>query len=191
MTPKHIKGLHLVELVRPLRSWRKAHPNTPVPHLVSEDQVYLTSERIMPGAWYPLDQWLRFMFAVHKVFFGGNYSGMVQIGRINAQTIFPSVYRMYIKTGNPLETVQAVVRNMGSHHDFGLWQFEPQENGGVFHVEGYEDMGEIHGTVYLGWFEVIVELSGAKFVSASILRAPWKGDRAYKLEIRWKPPHLA
>lgn len=187
MATKHIKGLDVVQLVRAMRFWRKANPDKAIPNLRPDDLKYLQHERIVPTAWYPLDLWVRYLYAVHHVAMGGTYEGMVEMGRMSGQATFTGPHQAYVKPGNPLETIRTVVRHMGSHHDFGEWAVEGVPNGAVVHVLGYEDMCELHGTLYIGWFEVLVELSAAKIRDARILRAPWKGDPAYKLEIRWGP----
>lgn len=185
-TNHQTKGIDLIGLVKTLKAWRKANPGKELPGLTAEDLDFLDNTLVLPVGWYPHDRFLRFLDAVSQLVFGGSQDGMLEMGRMAARETYTTVHSALIYKGDVARTLSGGIGFIKAHFDFGEWTFEEgSANQAHIRISGYPEMTETHGTLFVGWCEVMIELSGGEVQKAEVLEAPWRGDGEYLLALAW------
>ena len=180
------KGIDFIGMVKALRAWRRANPGQGVPGLMPEDMDFLDNTLILSIDWYPHDRFLRFLDATAALVFGGTREGMLEMGRVAARALYTTVHSSLIYKGAPLHTLRGGINFIKTHFNFGEWIFlEESKTRAQIKIIGYPEMNEAHGTLLIGWCEVMIQLSGGAMSEAKILKAPWRGDEEYLLDMAW------
>ena len=186
MAERKIRGFDMIDLVKAVKKWREANPDKEVPGLLDEDNAFLCGERIMPTAWYPLEQWFRWLKAVHQIVYGGTQDGAEQMGYVASMYIHSGPLTGVIKHKDIPRTVDALDRNLNRHHTFGEWTWErTSETTCEILIRDYLDMPFVHGHLLSGWFRAIVGLCELSLTKAEVTAAPWDGDAEYRLCLEW------
>ena len=180
------KGIDFIDIVKALRIWLRANPGRDVPGLSPEDMAFVRNSRVLPVAWYSNDLLLRLLDVTCNLLFGGNTEGMVEMGRMAARSLYTSVHDSLIYKGDTLLSLRNVVRFTKAHFNFSLWSLEEQsKNHALVRATDYPEMSGVHGTLYIGWCAVVIELSGDELKQGRVLKGPWRGDDDYRLELLW------
>lgn len=185
---KSVKGFFFVDYVRMIRSKKDADWSK---HLTSEDMRFL-EERILDSEWYPFDTFERMGIGILEEI-AGNDMDMVRLwGRTYMDNLF-GIHTSLVTEGDPRESLVRfqVLRN-------SFFNFDPVNTLVFFRnyakLQIAFDMSpkaeEAATWQTVGYFERLLELSGASNISFNFTEKAWEGDPATILELDWSEvPH--
>jgi len=180
---KKVKGFLFLDYVRMLKSrkevdWRR--------HLPAEDLPFLDRE-ILESEWYPFETFERLGLAIMQEIARGDMQMPRVWGRASVDNLF-SQYRSLICEGDPRESLVRFQVLRRSFFDFGA--VDIQVLFGTFAkiviAYGMSRLAEeaaCHQA--LGFFERLLELSGASELRYQFTAKSWEGAKATILELNW------
>ena len=184
MTDKMVKGVFFVDYVRMIRSrkdidWnRLLHP---------EDSRFL-EQRVDDAEWYPFEAFERLGMAILSGIAGGDFEGAHLWGKASVDGL-SSVHKSLVCQGDPMESLMRFQVLRTSFFNFDPVIFESVTgNHAVMKVAyGMCNVAEHAATVQtVGYFERILELSGAQNIRYKFLARQWEGDPVSRIELRWE-----
>ncbi len=183
MSARHVRGTLFVDYVRMLRSRKDINWSA----CLSPDDLEFLSQKIVPEQWYPMPSFERLGLAILKEVAGGDVPSVQQWGRASIdglQLIHPDL----VTPGDPRETLMKFHVLRTGFFDFPALVVN-EINDGEASLEVAYQMGkraeEAACIQTLGFFERLLELSGAKQPQLSFASRSWAGDAVTLLVMGW------
>jgi hypothetical protein len=181
---RQVKGILFVDYVRMLRG-RKDIDWTA--HLPAEDLAYL-SAHIEPDAWYPMDTFERMGNQILRVVAHGDLQAVRMWGRFSVDTL-RAANPLLLSPGDAVETINRFRVLRATFFDFEALEILMLHDDEAQIVIRYH-MGmpaeEAAAVQTLGFFERLLELSGAADVEAELKERSWAGSARTLLDLRWR-----
>lgn len=180
---RQVKGSLFADYVRMIRSQKQIAWDR---ILAAEDLRYLR-ERIVPDRWYPMATFERLGNAILREIARGDLIQVRMWGRYQVdqqRRIYPSL----VADGDPVETLCRFRVLRSTFFNFealtvALLHDDEAHMVIRYHMGNPAEEAAAHQT--MGFFERLLELSGASTVSAKFLGRSWAGDAETKLELQW------
>jgi hypothetical protein len=183
---RSVKGVLFADYVRMIRGRKGVDWSR---HLAPEDLPYL-SQRIDPGAWYPMATFERLGNAILELIAAGDLEAVRLWGRLSVDQL-KSVHPMLIEPGDPIETLNRFRVLRSTFFDFEALEVVTLLEEEAHIVIRYH-MGmpaeEAASVQTQGFFERLLELAGAEDVSARFSLRSWAGDPRTMLDLFWRMP---
>ena len=186
---KKVKGLLFADYVQMLKSrqdvdWRR--------HLPAEDLIFLDRE-ILESEWYPFETFERMGLAIMKEIARGDMQMPRIWGRASVDSLF-SQFRSLICEGDPRESLVRFQVLRRSFFDFGAIDIQVLFGTYAKIVIAYgmsrlAEEAACHQA--LGFFERLLELSGAGDLQYQFTARSWEGAPATVLELNWNEEPVA
>jgi hypothetical protein len=181
---KRIKGIFFMDYVRMIRrrkdvDWSK--------HLHPGD-LEILEHRVEPGEWYALEVFERMGAAIFHEIALGDMQAVYAWGRHYMDGLFEAYDSLVVK-GDPMESVMRFQVLRSSFFDFPAVEFEDLMGNEVkLKIQfGMSRLGEeASANQTLGFFERLLELSGASDVSHAYVRKSWETESPTLIHLRWK-----
>jgi eukaryotic-like serine/threonine-protein kinase len=182
---RHVKGILFADYVRMIRAVKSIDWSS---RLVSEDRALL-HDKIAPDGWYPMAAFERLGNAILEVVAQGQLELVRMWGRGQADTLRVK-QPMLIAAGDPVETLNRFRVLRATYFDFDTLAVP------LLHLDEAQiliayQMGmpaeEAASYQTMGFFERLLELSGAREVSARFSTTSWSGDPRTLLSLHWQP----
>jgi len=178
-----VKGSLFVDYVRMIRASKHLEWSA---HLTPGD-LNLLAERIVPYAWYPMEAFERFGNAILRELVGGDLSLVSLWGRLSVDEL-AAQYDGLLVPGDPRESMMRFQVLRGSFFNFPAVEISMLIDHKAHVAINYE-MGEIAEEAASlqtqGFFERMLEASGAQEVRATFLSRRWSGDPGTVLQLTW------
>lgn len=183
---RRVKGVLFVDYVRMLRShkgvdWRERLP--------AEDLPYL-QRRIDPAAWYPMATFERMGNQILRFVARGDLVAVRMWGRLSVDPL-RAAQPALVAFGDPMETVNRFRVLRSTYFDFDALDVRMlHEDEALLAISYHMGMPAEEAASWqtLGFFERIVELSGAVDVQARFVERSWAGDARTLLAVNWRMP---
>ncbi len=180
---KSVKGLFFKDYVRMIKSRKDVDWSR---HLSSDDMSYL-SGRIEDSEWYPFESFERMGLGILEEIAGGSMDMVRVFGRTYLDRLF-SLHSSLISKNDPHESL---IRFQVIRKSF--FEFDPitilvfRHNFAKIEIAyGMSPKAEEAATFQtLGYFERLLELSGAKSVWHRFTSRKWEGAESTILELDW------
>lgn len=180
-----MRGLLFADYVRMVRSkkdvpWDK--------HLTAEDLALLAA-RIEPDGWYPMATFERLGLAILAEVARGQLEGVRMWGRFQVASVragFPHL----LAEGEPRETVMRFGVLADSFFDYGALEVVSvsDDHARIAIAYGMSPAAEETASFQsMGFFEGLLELAGAREVSARFAERAWDGAERTLLDLHWAP----
>jgi hypothetical protein len=157
-------------------------------HLTAEDLGYL-SVRIEPTQWYPMDAFERMGLAILAELVGGGTLEPVRaFGRASIDGL-KAQHPDLIAAGNPRESLMRFQVLRRSFFDYSALELvELLDTRAVAQVSyGMGPVAEEAATWQtMGFFDRLLQLSGAQDVSVTCIAKAWEGAPRTLVEMRWQ-----
>ena len=181
---RNVKGTLFVDYVRMLRSVRGVNWAS---HLAAEDLPYL-SQRIEAGTWYPMATFERMGLAILAEVAGGEIARVREWGR-GSIDLMNDTYAGLVLAGEARESLARFQALRRTFFDFPALEVRGLGDASAI-VEVNYQMGaiaeEAAAQQTLGFFERLLELTGAKEIQAWFTGKAWAGAETTTIELRWK-----
>ncbi len=183
---RRVKGILFADYVRMIRAakifdWRAR---------LSADDLAYVDENIDPDAWYPMEVFERLGNGIFEVVAQGQLDLVRLWGRVQADELSAQEPRL-VAAGDPIETMQRFRVLRRTYFDFDALTVRMLYQGAA-HVEIAYHMGmpaeEAAAFETMGFFERLLEASGARDVRARLAERSWAGDARTRLELSWTGP---
>ena len=180
---RRVKGTLFLDYVRMLKSrkgvdWSK--------YLKPEDLVFL-KELIVDSEWYPMETFERMGLAILKEIAGGNVDLARVWGRNSIDDLF-SIHKSLICDNDPHESLMRFQVLRRSFFDFNAIDIQSiSGNYAKFRINYKMPRLAEEAATYqaLGYFERLLELSGAKNTGHTFVEKAWEEGGDTILELRW------
>ena len=184
-----VKGILFVDYVRMLRAHKGVDWSE---RLLPDDLPYL-HRRIHPGSWYPMDTFERMGNQILELVAQGDFGRVREWGRLSVDQLRAEQPGLLAK-GDAMETVSRFQVLRSVYFDFDAIEVMMLHDGAALIGVSYQ-MGapaeEAACWQTLGFFERLLELSGATDVEATFVGRSWAGDPRTVLALDWKLPRRA
>ncbi|HKE14547.1 MAG TPA: hypothetical protein VKB80_06770 [Kofleriaceae bacterium] len=181
-----VKGILFLDYVRMLRACKGIEWSE---RLAAEDLPYL-SRRIHPGSWYPMDTFERMGNQILELVAGGDLEAVRAWGRQSVDQL-RAAQPSLVAAGDPVETLSRFQVLRSVYFDFDAIHVLMLHEGEALIAIGYL-MGmpaeQAASWQTLGFFERVLELSGALSVEARFLECSWAGSPRTVLSLEWQTP---
>jgi hypothetical protein len=185
-TERRVKGVLFVDYVRMLRAHKGVVWSE---HLPPEDLPFLHS-RIHPVDWYPMATFERMGNQILKLVAQGDLVAVRMWGRIQVDQL-RALQPSLVAAGDPVETINRFRVLRATYFDFDALDVLMLHDEEALIVVNYH-MGmpaeEAASWQTLGFFERLLEISGAASVDAKFLQKSWVGDPRTLLSLDWRMP---
>lgn len=181
---RKIKGILFKDYVRVLKERKELDLKR---YLKPEDLVYFNQE-IDNSAWYPFSAFERMGLVIIKEIAKSDMHALHQWGRLLMGNIVKNSPTL-ICAGDPMESLLRFHVYRRSFLNFGAFYVE-------YITENYAKIEMCYGTnklaeeaaTYqaLGFFEILLEKSGARNIQHTFLSRLWMGDSCTMLELSWE-----
>jgi hypothetical protein len=178
-----VKGIMFLDYVRMLKSI-KGRDLTP--YLRPQDQYYLTV-RINPSEWYPFETFERMGLAILREIAQNDMEKVRMFGRLSMNHLFKT-HDTIISPGDPMESLMRFQVLRRSFFDFEALNLRTLLGDYAKFEISYGRLRaaeEAASYQSLGFFERLLELSGAKSVHYKFSSKTWAGDPTTTLELNW------
>lgn len=181
---RNVKGVLFADYVRMIRS-QKGVDWTRV--LRAEDLRYLHTH-IVPIDWYPMASFERLGNAILSHIAYGDLDGVRAWGRASVDQL-RAAHPLLVAERDPVETLSRFRVLRSTFFDFEALTI-PLLHGDEarivisYHMGMPAEEAAAHQTI--GFFERLLELSGASTVTSSFLERSWIGDRSTLVELQWR-----
>ena len=188
LTRYRVKGVLFVDYVRMLRALKGVDWSEFLPH---EDLAYLKS-RIEPDAWYPMDAFERMGNQILRLVARNDLASVRMWGRAQV-TPLQQAEPGLISPGDPMESINRFRVLRSTYFDFeALDVLMLHADEALVAIRYHMGMPAEEAASWqtLGFFERLLELSGAVDVKALFTERSWYGDPRTVLALEWRMPSL-
>jgi hypothetical protein len=179
---RKVKGTLFVDYVRMLRARKDIDWSR---HLPPEDLAYL-KQRIVPETWYPMTSFERMGLAILAEV-TSDMQNVRAWGRAQIDWL-SSIHQNLVAPGDPCDTMMRFQVLRQSFFDFSALDISELHDGAAaVNVEyGMSPRAEEAASWQtLGFFERLLEVSGAHNVRAKFTSTSWTGDLLTTIVLRW------
>jgi len=146
-----------------------------------------TRGMILPVAWLPLTLYEALLVAAERAL--GSGSGMVasELGAATASRDMPTAHRSFMQSATPTMAVDRIPQIWKLYHSTGEVKIE--EGGtGMWRVEvlGVSPDSYLHTMAMAGFYQRLLELTGAREPRASVVQSRSRGDDRTITALRWR-----
>lgn len=180
-----MKGSLMIGFVRFFKSLKNEKLNA---YLNDEDRKIL-QERLLQFIWYPGETARHIIKALFEVVAQGNPESSRQWGKFSALEVVPTIYKNFLKPGDPFESLKSFRRIFLTFMDLkGLIVAEEKPGLGKLYILDPGDDPIIVPFVYMmtGFIEGVLELAGAKEINCAIKREAYEGKNAYLILLTYE-----
>ena len=183
---RQVKGVLFADYVRMIRAvksydWSKR---------LSDDDLALLHQKVELDGWYPMEAFERYGNAILAVVAQGQLDLVRMWGRVSVDQL-RAQQPMLVAPDDPVETLQRFRVLRSTFFDFEALTV-PMLHLDEAHVEIAYHMGmpaeEAASYQTMGFFERLLEISGATDVKARFAERSWAGDPRTLLALQWTPP---
>lgn len=184
---RQVRGLIFVDYVRSLRRFSAG---AAFERLTLEDLQYL-SVRIEPWSWYPMATFERFGDVILAHIIAGDYD----LARVWGQQQIREVVKLLplaVAEGEPRDTLMQFNVMARELFDYAAVTIEgvDDESAHVVLAFGMGPNAEHAASMQaMGFFEALLELSGARGVAAHFASRSWEGAPQTMLALTWEHPN--
>jgi hypothetical protein len=154
--------------------------------LPREDLPYL-ADRVDPDRWYPMEVFERLGNAILSAIALGDVHLVRAFGRVQTDQL-RALHPGLLSHGDPVETLNRFRVLRSTFFDFEALAVKMLVDDQAQLVIAY-GMGptaeEAASYQAMGFFERLLELAGARNISARFLKSSWRGDPLTLLELNW------
>jgi len=144
-------------------------------------------EKILAGKWYPYRTFVALLRATDDTFGKGDNSFIIDMGSLCAKEGLSTIYKLFIKLGQPNQTLAKAVRTWHLSLDPGTLELLRNDEGhAVIRLSEWPEPRKEFCTAVAGWTKGALELAGGSEVVIKETRCVCLGDKYCEWDILWK-----
>lgn len=167
---KQIKGVALVPFIKTIRKNKSGVYNK----YLKEEDLPVINKKIVDQLWYPYETFKRCFSAVYEVVGNKNEANVRDWGRLYAEAIMATSFKITIKENKPLEHIKRIPGYLSHFFDFGKADVKVENpNRAVIKLNDLDPDFSLIYIFLIGWFQRVAELCGAKNVQCEFIDKSW------------------
>lgn len=144
-------------------------------------------EKLLTSKWYPYRTFIGLMRASDDFFGKGDNSFIIDLGCLCAKEGLSTIYKLFIKLGNPNQTIAKSVQMWHLSFEPGSLEILKNEKGhAVVRLSDWPEPRKEFCMAYVGGIKGALELAGASEVVVKETRCACLGDKYCEWDITWK-----
>ena len=153
-----------------------------------ESSRKIMREKILPSAWYPLQEAL--IIPTQKIcelFYRSVEEGAWEAGRFSADYALHGIYKWFVKLGSPgfiIGRASTIFSTYYRPSKMVLVENSPKR--GVVHIVQFAEPNRLVELRIGGWIERALEISGCKELKVEITKSLTRGDPITEFIMEWK-----
>jgi hypothetical protein len=184
------KGIIIAQHVRILR---KAKNERLLQGLSPEHRQMLAS-RILPSSWYPYDFYAATLDIIYRRIAGGEPESARNMGQFVATLTLQEQYSLFLKAGNPAETLRLFPSIWHNFFNFGKTACRMPDGASdaespksvVMDLSEFPDIPRALCLIMQGFLEKTVELAGGVDPAVHELTCATRGDSSCGCQVEWR-----
>lgn len=182
-----VRGIALASLRKYVRNTYGEEGLSKVLDALSEEERGVMTGKLEVMQWYPAKAMIDFLKAADKICGNGDYKLCYLAGKQDAEDVFGGLYKMFLEMGKPLTIVRKAPLAWRLINSTGDIQLEKLgENYVIGRIVEFEDQDKVHCWHLVGYFEKVLELTGAKNGQVKELKCRSDGADCCEFEVRWE-----
>jgi len=136
---------------------------------------------------YSMKAYNSFLDKADKLLGKGDYELCRQVGIFEARETFTGLYKVFLEVGNPHFVIKKAGLAWRTLHDAG--DLEVEQTGDKYvrgKVSNFPDPHKAFCWDLVGYFEKVLEMSGAKNLDVKEIKCRCSGDDCCEFEVRWE-----
>jgi eukaryotic-like serine/threonine-protein kinase len=181
---RRVKGTLFVDYVRMIRSAKTVDWSA---HLQPEDLSYVV-QRVDPDSWYPMESFERMGLAILAEIAGGDLQNVRAFGRASIDHLCLN-HPDLVAPGDPRDSLmrfQVLRRTFFNYAAISINAISDEEASFAIEYGMSPAAEEAASWQTLGFFERLIEVSGARQVKAWFSSRSWNGELVTVAELRWE-----
>jgi hypothetical protein len=154
---------------------------------LSPESREIVTSKILPSAWYPLEQaYVAPTRVVCEQYFGGAKRGAFEVGRYSALRALTGIYKMFVKIGSPAWLMERGSKVFETYYRPSHLEVVDRKDGGCrMLITDIEDVSGYVENRIAGWADAAIEIHGYKTRKVIVTRSISTGDPRTELELTW------
>ena len=184
LVERRVKGTLFVDYVRMIRSAKTVDWSA---HLQPEDLSYVV-QRVDPDSWYPMPSFERLGLAILAEIAGGDLQNVRAFGRASIDHLC-RIHPDLVAHGDPRDSLmrfQVLRRTFFNYAAISINAISDEEASFAVDYGMSPPAEEAASWQTLGFFERLIEVSGARQVKAWFSSCSWNGELVTVAELRWE-----
>lgn len=140
---------------------------------------------ILPMTWLPLAAYVELLRAAEREL-GADGALAIRVGRATADRELTSTHRLFMQGATPSVAVERIPLFFRAYHAPGRAVLEHGAAGTKIEIEGLYPDTLVHALAMSGFYQRLLELTGARDVRANVLTCRERGDEATVTSLRWR-----
>lgn len=152
-----------------------------------EEERKIVSGKFHSMEWYSQKIFVNFLSTADKILGKGEHSICYSAGKASAEDAFGGIYKIFLEFGKPHTLLKKAALAWRGLNDTGYLEIEvSRENYSKGKIKEYENPHKCLCIHLTGYFERVLELSGAKNVKANEIKCRCSGDDCCEYEVTWE-----
>ena len=184
----NVRGLSLIAAIKYIQqNFEEEGLNRIIEQLEGDDRETVTKDKIKAMSWYPKKTFSNLMKITEKTYGKGDCNICRRIGRFDAEKTFSGLYRAFIEFGNPHSVIRKAPLAWRTLNDTGDLEISKLSDKYVKgKISGVNEPDKCICYNLSGYFERVLEMSGAKNVEMKEIKCRCEGDEYCEYEIKWE-----
>jgi len=142
---------------------------------------------ILPMAWFPVTYYEALLAAVERAIGPGNGVAAMEVGAATANRELPTTHRVFMQTATPAMAIDRLPQLWRSYHSGGDLVIDKGGTGTVrVEARGLQPDTFLHAMAMTGFYQRLLDLTGAKDVRATLVSSRGRGDERTVTTLRWR-----
>ena len=139
-----------------------------------------------PMDWKPWKAFISFITAIEKLFGKGDYQTSYEIGKFSAEKEFSGIYKAFLEKDDPEMVIRRSNIAWRTVVDTGeLYSNKLTKQSARLTLSKFNEHDKHHCHFLIGYFQRVLELTGAENVSVKECNCAFEGDENCIFEITW------
>ncbi len=184
----NVRGLSLTAAIKYIRqNFGEDGLNRIIEQLEANDTEIIIKNKIKPMSWYSKKVFNNLIETADKIYGKGDYEICQKIGRWTAEETFSGLYKVFVEFGNPHSVIRRASLAWRTLNDTGDLEIEKVSDKYVKgKIREFAEPNKSFCYNLAGYFERVMEMSGAKNVDVREIKCCCDGDDCCEYEIEWE-----
>ena len=184
----NVRGLSLTGAIKYIRqNFGENGLNRIMEELEANDTEIIMREKIKSMSWYSKKAFNNLIKATDKIYGKGDYEICRKMGRFIAEETFSGLYKVFLEFGNPHVVISRASLAWRTLNDTGDLEVEKLSDKYLRgKIKGLYEPNKVFCFNLAGYFERVLEMSGAKNVKVKEIKCHCEGNEYCEYEIGWE-----
>lgn len=183
----NVRGLSFTATIKYVRQNFGEEGFLKVLEALPEEERKIVEGKFHSMKWYPQKTFIDFLSTADRILGKNEHDICYPTGKMSAEEAFGGIYKIFLEFGKPQTVLKKAALAWRALNDTGYLEVEVSRDNYVKgKIKEYENPDKCLCCHLLGYFEKVLELSGAKNVKAKETKCRCLGDDCCEYEVIWE-----